>query len=68
MIDLYIHRVPMKNILRCVVRKYSLYHALDVLNKEWGTDYTEADVVDWKHITQEDAYKHFEELENTKKV
>lgn len=52
----------MKNILRCVVRKYSLQNALDCLNKEWNTNYTETDVVHWKHITQEDALKHLEEL------
>lgn len=60
MIKLTIHRPPMKSILIAIVRKYALHTALAALNEHDGTDFTEADVIQWEHITQEQAIEHVE--------
>jgi hypothetical protein len=68
MIELFIHKPPMKSILRAISRKHSLYHALDALNKEYGTDYTEDNVLKWNHITEEDALTELEKLKSQVKT
>lgn len=57
MIELWIHKTPMKNILYAVAKCYSLDNAIKAVNKDFDLDITEENVIKWGHISEEDAIK-----------
>lgn len=57
MIELYIHKPPMKAMLYCIARCYSLENALKIVNKEMELELTEENVIKWGHIPEKEAYE-----------
>jgi hypothetical protein len=64
MIEMYLHKPPMKSILYCVVKAYSIHKGLSIINSAYDLDLTEENICSWKHISKEDAEKKLNSVQS----